>query len=102
MPTLYVTEHYSAVSTIGTTAPAVLPQPALATQVLTTGGASQPSAAFGANTKAVMITTDGAATHFKFGDAIGSTPVATATDMFIGAGAIMIFAVVPGQKIAAV
>lgn len=101
MAVLYVSEHYSAVSVIGTTAPPVLPAPPQTVQALAIGGASVPSNAFGSNTKAVWLVSD-LACHFKFGPADGSTPTAAATDNYLPANVPMVFSVVPGQKIAVI
>jgi len=99
MADLYISEHYSAVSIIGTTDPAVLPQPALAIQKIAVG-ASTPSAAFGPNTKAVMLVADGPC-HYVFGDNLGSAPPAASTSsMLLPANVPVIFGVSPGQKLA--
>ena len=99
MPVCYVEEFFSAVSVIGTTAPAVMPAPALAVQPLTISGASNSSAAFGATTKAVVLVSD-TLCHFRFGDNNGGAAVATANDQYLPANVPRIFAVSPGQKVA--
>lgn len=101
MAVLYVSEHFSAVSTIGTTAPPVLPTPPIAVQPLAIGVASVPSAAFSATTKAVLLVSD-LACHFKFGPAIGGVPVADAVSNYLPANVPMIFAVMPGQQVAVI
>ena len=101
MPTLYVEEFYSAVSQIGTTGPTVMPAPALAVQPITIGGSTTSSAAFGTNTKAVVLVSD-TACHFRFGDNNGGAAVATANDQYLPAGVPRPFAVSPGQKVAVI
>jgi hypothetical protein len=98
---LYVSEHKSAMSSIGTANAPVLPAPPLAVQALAIGGASVPSTAFGTNTQAVLLVSD-LACHFKFGPATGGVPVAAATDNYLPANVPLVFAVVPGQQIAVI
>lgn len=99
MANLVITEFKSAVSGIGSFVGQVLPQPALAVQVTALGGASV-SKTLGSGTYAVELYAE-AACHFLFGAADGSAVVADANSQSMGAGERRIYAVSPGQRIAA-
>lgn len=98
MATLFISEFEQGVSGIGTTWAQMLPQPAIADQVVTIAGASAQSSAFNAKTKAVMLTTD-TACSVQF----GADPTATTSTIRLPAnGNPVCFAVVPGQKVAVI
>jgi hypothetical protein len=95
--TLYISEFAAPVSQVGTVTAQMLPQPAITDQTVAIGSSSAPSAAFNAQTHAVMLECD-AICSIVF----GATPVATATNMRLPAGTIVQFTVVPGQKVAVI
>lgn len=97
MAVLYVSEHLSAVSVIGTTAPAVLPQPALTIQTVAIGAGSTQSSAFGSRTSAIEIVSD-IDCHFS----VGPNPTASATTMYLPAKTPRIYGVANGDKIAVI
>jgi hypothetical protein len=95
---LYVSEFRNAASPIGTYAPDVLPQPALANQALgfTAGGTL--SASFSAATYAVLVVGD-TDCFYKFG-ATSATGATGGAGSYLPAKVPMIFAVAPSSKIA--
>lgn len=98
MATLYISEFKQGVSGIGSTWAQMLPQPAITDQVVAVGAGSLKSAAFSANTRAVLLATD-TACSILFGD----DPVAATTNLRIPANAPPFpFAVQPGQKVAVI
>lgn len=98
MATLYISEFKQGVSGIGSTWAQMLPQPAIADQVVAVGAGSLQSVAFNPLTRAVLLATD-TACSIVFGDA----PVAATTNLRIPANAPPFpFAVQPGQKVAVI
>jgi len=97
MATLYVAEF----STIGgrSNFPVAGAQcPPLAEQTISMSGTSaQASNGFGTNTKFIRINTDAICSI-----AFGANPTAATTDMRLAANQTEYFAVIPGQKIAAI
>lgn len=72
-------------------------EPSLATQKITTSGVSAQSAAFNAKARFIRVHTD-ATVSITF----GADPTATANHARMVAGQTEYFAVVPGQKLAAI
>lgn len=99
MANLVITEFSSPVSGVGSFVGQVLPQPALAVQLIALGGASVPIT-LGSKTHAVELHAD-AACHFLFGDANGGVVVADANSQTMAVGETRVYACSPGQKIAA-
>ena len=99
MATVYVSEFKNAASPIGTYAPDVLPQPALANQALGFTGAGTLSAAFSAATYAVLVCGD-TDCFFKFGATTATGATGAGVGMYLPAKVPMIFAVAPGDKLA--
>lgn len=76
-------------------------EPANADQTITTSGTTAASAAFGANTRLIAVSTPAAqAVACAFSATPGATPTATVTNFRIPANSIMFFGVRPGDKIA--
>ena len=98
MATVYISEFKSAVSTIGTTAPPVLPQPAIANQALGFTGAGTLSNAFNAATRAVLVVGD-TDCFYAFG-ATSATGATGAAGTYLPAKVPLIFGVAPGDKVA--
>ena len=98
MATVYISEFKNAASPIGTYAPDVLPQPALANQALGFTGAGTLSAAFGASTYAVLVVGD-TDCFYRFG-ATGASGATGAAGTYLPAKVPMVFAVAPGDKVA--
>lgn len=97
MATLYVSEFRNGISIVKTSQPQMFPQPALGDQMVAIGVASAQSAAFSADTYAVLLSTD-AICSIVFGD----DPVATAANLRLPANALYPFAVQPGQKVSVI
>jgi hypothetical protein len=72
-------------------------EPAVATQAVAIGGASEQSAAFNARTKFIRLHTD-AICSVKF----GANPTATADDLRMAANQTEFFGVVAGDKVAVI
>ena len=98
MATVYVSEFKNAASPIGTYAPDVLPQPALANQALGFTGAGTLSSAFSAATYAVLVVGD-TDCFYRFGTT-SATGATGAQGTYLPAKVPMIFAVAPGDKLA--
>ncbi len=98
MATVYISEFINAASPIGTYAPDVLPQPAIANQALGFTGAGTLSAAFNAKTYAVLVVGD-ADCFYKFG-ATGASGATGSAGTYLPAKVPMVFAVAPGDKVA--
>lgn len=97
MAKLFVSEFKSLARGRGADGAAIPVEPALANQALTIG-AEVKSSAFNADTRYVELAAE-AACFVKF----GSNPTAvTASDMFLAAGARVVRAVVPGQKVSVI
>ena len=99
MATVYVSEFRNAASPIGSYAPDVLPQPALANQALGFTGAGTLSSAFSAATYAVLVIGD-TDCFFKFGATSATGATGAGVGMYLPAKVPMIFAVAPGDKLA--
>lgn len=98
MADLYIEEYSNIGSSWGTAfAPGMPPGRTLADQKVAIAGASAQSSAFGADTRMIVITADGAC-HFK----IGSDPTASATTSLLPANTPRAFGVAPGDKIAVI
>ncbi len=98
MATVFISEFRNAASPIGTYAPDVLPQPALANQALGFTGAGTLSAAFSAATYAVLVVGD-TDCFYRFG-ATGASGATGAAGTYLPAKVPMVFAVAPGDKVA--
>lgn len=96
--TLYISE-FAGGPNAGTPSQVFPGQPSLADQAITFG-ASVASNAFGPRTRLVMLIAD-TACSILFG-AQGVTPVATTVNLRLPANVPVIFAVFPGQKVAAI
>jgi hypothetical protein len=96
--TVYISEFINAASPIGTYAPDVLPQPAIANQALGFTGAGTLSAAFNAKTYAVLVVGD-TDCFYKFG-ATGASGATGSAGTYLPAKVPMVFAVAPGDKVA--
>lgn len=94
MAKVYVTEHTEP-SVFQGGLKSVVQMPPLATQTLTSSGASQQSAAFNAKTKMVQIHTDGIVS-LEF----GSNPTVTTNSFRLAANTTVYFQVTPGDKVA--
>lgn len=76
-------------------------EPALADQTITTSGTSAASAAFGANTRLIAISTPAAqAVACLFSATRGATPTALTTSLRLPANSLVFFGVYPGDKVA--
>ena len=96
MATAYIREYADIAHTFSKTVQAGA-EPANADQTVTTSGASAQSAAFGANTRVIAISTPAAqAVACLFGD----NPTAAVTNFRLPANTIVFFGVKPGQKVA--
>lgn len=99
MADLYIAEFGpNALSTVGTTLANMFPQPAITVQKIAIG-ASTVSAAFNAQTRAVLLVADGPC-HVEFNNAGAADPAAGTTDLLIPANVPIPFGVQPGAKLA--
>jgi hypothetical protein len=98
MATVYISEFKNAASPIGTYAPDVLPQPALANQALGFTSAGTLSNAFSSATYAVLVVGD-ADSFYKFG-ATSATGATGGAGSYLPAKVPLVFAVAPGDKVA--
>lgn len=96
MATLYIAE-FGSMGDTGQGIAQIGAAPPLAEQTLTIAGASAPSAAFGNDTQMVRLHTDAICSV-----AFGTTPVATAAKMRMGANTTEYFGVLPGSKVAVI
>lgn len=98
MSTLYVSEYAGLATGPGrmNQIPLVL-EPAKVEQTVAIGGASQPSAAFGADTIVIRVHTDAICSIV-----IGKAPVATLVSKRMAADQTEYFGVSPGDKIAVI
>lgn len=99
MATLYISEFGNAMSVIGTALAPVLPQPAITDQAISISSSSATSAAFNAQTRAVLLVTD-TTCNIVFGAA--SSVAATSSNLLLPANTPMIFGVPPGYYVAAI
>lgn len=97
MASLFVSEFAIGVSPFGSYQAQMLPQPALADQVVDIGMQSAQSDAFGSDTHVVLLVAD-TACHVQF----GADPTAAGTTMLIPANVPIPFGVAPGHKVAAI
>lgn len=95
--TLYISEFASPVSQVGTVTAQVMPQPSLADQTVAVGASSAQSSAFNVSTHAVLLSCDVACSVL-----VGASPTAQTTNFRIPANIVIVFAVLPGQKIATI
>lgn len=95
MATAIVREYSDTAPTFGRGASA--PQePAQTDQTITTSGTTAPSAAFGANTRLIAISTPAAqAVAVKFSATPGATPTALVTSLRLPANSVFFFGVRP-------
>jgi hypothetical protein len=94
--TLYITE-YASLGAAGSNMTPYPPGQALDTQAIAISGSSAQSAAFGSTTRVVLLTCDeGCSVVFS------TDPTATTDDTLLQQGVPYIFAVVPGQEVAAI
>ncbi|MBB3453897.1 hypothetical protein FHT86_002153 [Rhizobium sp. BK313] len=96
MATLYISE-FPGLATIGTTIAAIPGEPSIADQAIAIGAGSVQSNAFSANTRLVLLSADVACSVL-----FAANPVAAVVNMRIPANFPMLFAVVPGQKVAVI
>jgi hypothetical protein len=96
MATLYISE-FPGFASIGTEKGSIPGQPSIVDQAIALGAVSVASNAFSATTNLVMVSTDTAC-----GVTFGGAPVATATSFHLPANVVQLFAVSPGQKVAAI
>ena len=76
-------------------------EPAQADQTITTSAVSAASAAFGANTRLISVSTPpGGAVGCLFSATPGATPTALITSLRLPGNSIVMFGVRPGDKIA--
>ena len=94
MAKIYITEHTEPSIYNGGLKSVVL-MPPLATQTLTSSGASQQSAAFNAKTKMIQVHTDGIIS-LEF----GANPTVTTNSFRLAANTTMYFEVLPASKVA--
>ena len=99
MAVLYISE-FASIGKGGTDQEQVLPQPSLADQVVAIGVGSLSSAAFGANTKLVLLSAD-AVCSVKFGLTAVASAV-TVNNLRIPANTPMPFAVAPGMFVSVI
>lgn len=96
MATLYISE-FPGPATIGTVSTNFPTEPSLVDQAIAIGGASVASNAFSAATRLVILSSDSVCSVI-----FGPAPVATVVNLRIPANVPMMFAVIPGQKLAVI
>lgn len=94
MAKIYITEHTEP-SLYNGGMKSVVQMPPLATQTLTSSGASQQSAAFNAKTRMIQVHTDGIIS-LEF----GSNPTVTTNSFRLAANTTVYFQVTPADKVA--
>lgn len=98
MATAYLREYADVAAASRAQAPM---EPALADQTITTSGTTAASAAFGANTRLIAISTPAAqAVAALFSATRGATPTALVTSLRLPANSVFFFGVYPGDKVA--